>query len=363
MTKIKIPFVHVVLSRGKLYYYFRKPGCARIRLPGPPGGEAFNAAYSAACSANAPRSDIGQDRNQLGSVAALVAAYANSAHFKHELADVTRGSQWPILQRFRDQHGHKPVAKLRREHVLNLIGKLEPYPRRNWLKAVRPMLQFAIEIGMITADPTAGIKVKLPKKGEGFRTWGEAEIATFRRHYPLGSRERLALELLLGSVQRRSDVVRLGPQHVRDGLLYVRQSKTGASLALPILPELKEALAVAARGHLTFLTTPRGQPFSPHNFGNWFRRACAEAGLRGYSAHGLRKAGCRRLAEAGCSASEISAWSGHRTLSEVGRYTRAADQLAMAKAAAAKLRTSVENTAGPECKTFAKSKRKQRPTP
>jgi len=51
--------------------------------------------------------------------------------------------------------------------------------------------------------------------------------------------------------------------------------------------------------------------------------------------HGLRKAGCRRLAEAGCSANEIAAWSG-QSLREVERYTRAADQARLARNALAR---------------------------
>src|SRR5262249_7245527 len=61
---------------------------------------------------------------------------------------------------------------------------------------------------------------------------------------------------------------------------------------------------------------------------------CNEAGLpRGTSAHGLRKAACRRLAEAGCSANLIAAVSGHKSLREVQRYTEAADQARMARSA------------------------------
>ena len=49
------------------------------------------------------------------------------------------------------------------------------------------------------------------------------------------------------------------------------------------------------------------------------------------SVHGLRKAACRRLAEAGCSANVIAAISGHKSLKEVSRYTAAADQGKMAR--------------------------------
>ena len=83
---------------------------------------------------------------------------------------------------------------------------------------------------------------------------------------------------------------------------------------------------------LTFLTTRVGSPFSPAGFTNWFREVCGEAGLpKGTSAHDLRKAACRRLAEAGCSANVIASISGHKSLKEVQRYTAAADQLRMAR--------------------------------
>lgn len=92
--------------------------------------------------------------------------------------------------------------------------------------------------------------------------------------------------------------------------------------------------------HLPFLTTAQGKPFgSAASFGNWFGECCRDAGLpKGTAAHGFRKAACRRLAEAGCSASEIMAISGHKSLSEVQRYCSAADQTRMAHAAQAKAR-------------------------
>jgi len=85
---------------------------------------------------------------------------------------------------------------------------------------------------------------------------------------------------------------------------------------------------------MTFLTTREGKPFTAAGFTNWFRECCNEARLpNGLSAHGLRKAACRRLAEAGCSAPEIMSMSGHRSLREVQRYIAAADQVRMARAA------------------------------
>jgi len=354
-AKPLLAFVQGFIAHGRRYYYFRRPGCARLRLPGLPGSEEFMAAYQAALTASAPRQDIGIDRNKTGTVAALVEAYRNSAEFKHEIAEETRRTRWAILQRFREEHGEKPVAKLRREHVVALLAGKRPYPRRNWIKALRPLIRFAVSIGMHTEDPTQEIKASVSRKGDGFRAWSENEIAAFCAHHAIGTRARLAFELLLNTVQRRNDVIRMGPQHIRDGLL--QQSKTGERLRLPIFPELQDVLDATPTTHLTFLTTSGGKPFSAAGFGNWFRDVCDQAGLSGFSAHGLRKAGCRRLAEAGCSAHEIAAWSGHRTLSEVAHYTRAADQVAMARAAMIKVRTSLSKNVSPSVKKGEKSLR------
>jgi len=362
MTKIRLRFVQAFTAHGKPYYYFRKPGCARIKLPGLPGSAEFMDAYQAALAASTPPSDIGAKRSGPGTVTALVALYAKSSQFKHDIAAETRRTMWAILQRFRDGHGSKRVALLRREHVLAILDGRPPFAKRNWLRALRPLLDFAVSIKWIAENPTTDIKVKVPRKGEGFRAWGEEQIAAFRQRYALGTRARLAMELLLNTAQRRGDVVRMGPQHIRDDLehgpiLHVRQQKTDVSLHLPIFPELQEAInAMPSKGrHLTFLVTASGKPFSPAGFTNWFRDACNEAGLHGFSAHGLRKASLTRLAEAGCSVHEIAAFGGHKTLSEIAHYTRTVKQAELAREAMAKARTKLSKTMGPIVKSRKKA--------
>ena len=88
--------------------------------------------------------------------------------------------------------------------------------------------------------------------------------------------------------------------------------------------------------------TERGAPFTAAGFGNWFRDRCDEAGLSQCSAHGLCKLMATRLAEAGCSTEHIKAITGHRSMSEVARYTRAADQQRLAWQAMSMLRAEQE---------------------
>jgi integrase len=199
---------------------------------------------------------------------------------------------------------------------------------------------FALSDGLIDVDPTIGVRLDRIKDTGGFKTWSETDIAVYRRHHKLGTRGRLALELLYGTMQRRGDVIRLGRQHIQHGILSLRQQKTGAQVDIPVLPELEAAIdAMPKAEHLTFLVTEFGKPFTPEGFGNWFRHQCSFAGLPAdLSAHGLRKAGATRLAERGCSDHEIMAWGGWTSIKEVQRYTKAADRKRLAQHAAKKLR-------------------------
>src|SRR6516162_3940822 len=138
MTKIRLRFVQAFVSHGKSYYYFRKPGCARVKLPGLPGSEGFMAAYQAALAVSAPSSEIGVKRSIHGTVAALVAAYISSDVFR-DLAPETRRTRWAILQKLRDEHGTKRVALLRHEHVEAMLRAKRPFPRQNLLKVLRPL--------------------------------------------------------------------------------------------------------------------------------------------------------------------------------------------------------------------------------
>jgi hypothetical protein len=135
MTAIKLPFIQAFTARGRRFYYFRKPGCARVRLIGTPGSAEFMRAYEAALAASAPRRDIGAHRSTPGSVAGLVAAYVGSDEFKQgkhgELAVDTQHGRLRILNRFGNEHGDKPVKMLRPEHIGAILTGKRQYARRN----------------------------------------------------------------------------------------------------------------------------------------------------------------------------------------------------------------------------------------
>ena len=337
--RMKLPkYVHAFIDRrnGKITprYYFRRRGFSGAALPGLPWSPAFMAAYETALNGASAERDIGANRTIPGTVNAVIISYYNSGAFQ-SLAAETRRSRRGILERFRAEHGDKRIALLQRTHIDQMVVAKSgtPSAARNFLKALKVLMSHCMANHIRNDDPTQG--VTSPKiKTEGYATWGEHHIAAFESRHPIGSRARLALALLLFTGQRRSDVVGLGRQHVRNGVISVRQQKTGMTLAIPVHPVLQAILDATPSEHLTFLTTYDGKPFSPASFGNQFRKWCNDAGLpKGFSAHGLRKACCTRLADAGCSERQIAAVSGHASLSEVARYTRAADQARLARSA------------------------------
>ena len=210
---------------------------------------------------------------------------------------------------------------------------------RNTLSMLRVLIALAIEDGILANDPTIGIKrPKLSK--DGWHAWSEDEVAQYEAKHRVGSQARLAFALAIHTSQRAADLIRMGRQHVRDGRISVRQQKTGTALWIPIHPGLKTIMDATPSNQLTFLVTSFGKPYATANaFGHRMRLWAREAGLSGCSPHGLRKVCLRRLAEAGCTAPEIMAISGHKSLAEVERYIRSAEQAKMADRAIARTET------------------------
>jgi integrase len=340
---------------GKRRVRFRKDGFS-VYLTGIPWSEEFMRQYAAALEGvKAQASNIGAAHTVAGSVNALIAAYldpASSSPFKTGAAETQR-TRRNILENFREAHGDKPLFRtdrsgrrtmmLTREHVQTIVNEKSatPFGQRNFLNTLRAMFKWAKAEGRIPDDPTLGV-MRQRVKTTGYKTWSEAEIECFEAAHPIGSKARLAFALLLYSGQRRSDVIKMGRQHIHDNVLTIDQGKTEggeeAHLEIPVHPKLREIIdATPTVGVKTFLVTHFGKPYTAPGFGNWFRELCDKAGCSDVSAHGLRKATARRLAEIGCTEHEIAAITGHATIAEVQRYTEAANRKRLARSAMKKL--------------------------
>jgi integrase len=280
MSRIRLRYVQGwVDGEGRVHRYFRRPGWPRVRLPGLPGSAEFMQAYQDALGSRPE--PVGAKRTKPGSLDAALVNYYGAAEFKG-LAKGTQGMRRAILERWRNKNGDKPIGELPPEYITHMLSRMEPHAARNWLKAIRHFAQYCVAHKFMRRDPTLGLKAKLPQS-DGIHTWSEDEIASYEAYYPIGSKARLALALGLYTAQRRGDVVKIGRQHIRDGVLTLRQGKTGTALSIPIHPELQMILdetVYPVHGlQLTLLTTNKGRAYGGNDFSEQFRKWCDDAGL------------------------------------------------------------------------------------
>jgi integrase len=347
------------LPKGCCWNMDRENGKRRVRfrdrragfstyLYGTPWSEEFMRAYAAAQEGSKAKSAtiVGAKRTVAGTINALIVSYYASTAFK-DIKASTQANRRGILERFRSEYGDLPVKGLTRGMLEKLMGDRSntPMAANNMAKVLRYLLDHAVALNMIVANPTIGIK-RYRNKSSGWHTWTDEEVAQFQARHPSDTRAGLALALLIYTGQRRGDVVTMGRQHVTGDLIAVEQEKTGASLMVPLHPDLMRVLDALPKNNMTFLVTERGAPFTSAGFGNWFRDRCDEADLPHCTAHGLRHAAATRLANIGCTDEEIMAITGHRSRASLAVYTRGADQRRLARQAMAKL-TNSEQKNGP----------------
>lgn len=315
--------------------YFRRPGFPAVALKGKPGTAEFIASYAAAFNGGAVTPTPSLDLNA-GTIAALVARFYRSNEYKI-LKEKTQANYRAILEWLRNNYGPNPVKTLHREHIKMMVERRpkSPTDAKAFLGKVSILLDYAIELGWREDNPTK--LIKRPRiKTDGHIAWSDADIAAFERKWPVGTRARLALALLLYTGQRRSDVARMGWGNIHGGTsIEVVQTKTNMRLLIPLHPALLEMIETLPRDHATFIVAENGKPLHGTTFTAWFGECAKAAGLKDRSPHGLRKAAGRRLAEAGCTAHQIMSILGHKTLGEAERYTRSVSQEHMARGAIA----------------------------
>lgn len=335
MIRHKRPkYVHCFQDRhGKERVYFNRPGVRKIALPGPIYSEPFWIAYHKAMAGNPDKPTIGEARTIKGSINDLIARYYASPAFTKK-RPATQRNYKSVLEPFRKEYGDGPVAEIRPKDIkaiLDIVEQRSSSSAKNLRKRLVMIFKLAVEIDFIERSPMADVKA-VKHETKGYETWTEDDIAKFRAHWKSGTPQRIAMEILLYTGLRRADAVRLGPQHIQGEFINITAQKTNVDLAIPIHAEFRAVLDTIPHKHLVFIATAYGAARSEKAFTNWIIEAGKDAGLPPHrSPHGLRKATCRRLAEAGCTAWQIMAITGHRDIKEVQKYVEAANQKKLAK--------------------------------
>ena len=316
---------------GKERFRFRRDGVS-LYLP-PPGSEEYRKAYAEALT-GVPS----LNRARPGTVDDLVSRFYQSLTFRR------KGEEWQrtvrrVIEGFREKHGKYLVADFKPRHIDGAVAerferRVEdgrkiggPAAAKRLRDILKTLFDYAVKQEMIASNPVDRAE-EIAVKPKGFHAWTEADIAQFRKHWKLGTKARLAMELMLWTGARRGDARLLPPP--KNGRIVFTAGKTGKGADMAVSPALQAAIDATETGEETLLVTAYGKPFTRNGFGNWFKDRCAEAGLPHCTAHGLRKALARRGAERGASQQSLKAlgqWSGDR---EVKTYTDSADKRRLA---------------------------------
>jgi hypothetical protein len=241
---MQMRFKHLVEDRdrhGNIRVYVRVPGRRKARIRAPFGTDEFIAAYNAAVSdhVTAPR-QAGEAKAR--SFRHLCVLYYGSATFKR-LDKGTQSWRRRALDAMCEKHADKPAARMEARHVRALRDERSDQlgAANTRLKALKALFAWACEEKPEIApqNPTVGVR-KIKYATDGHHSWTPEEIAQYRDRHPLGTKPRLALDMLLYTGGRREDAVRLGPRHARNGRVKFRQAKNEhrnpIDIDIPLVP-------------------------------------------------------------------------------------------------------------------------------
>ena len=354
------PKLHKQTTRhGETVWYVRAHHHGpRVRIRAEFDSEAFWIEYRAALTGAGAQPKA----KAAGSLGWLWERYRASAAWR-KLSPATRrvreNAMAPILAESKD----RPAAKVRKVDLEATRDKIQAqHQARVVMDCFRGMYRWAVIAlaDQFKDDPTAGIKNPKTVRTAGSPVWTEAEVDRYQMRWPVGTKERVWLDVLLYTGLRRGDAVRLGRQHVRAGFWTIKTEKSQHQVEVtnPLLPVLQATLDAGPTGDLTFICGAGRRPLTKETFGNNFREACNKAGIQGRSAHGLRKVAATRCAENGATTQQLMALFGWLSQKQAELYTRSADRRRMSRDAGAFMqRTQAEQTSpSPDPKVRADGK-------
>lgn len=361
--QIELRYVYEDLDRhGNVRIYFwRGKGHRKVRIRENPGTKPFRDAYDAAAAldtlikAQTPEEAAGLALHSTltlpkpGTYRWLCTRYMAECAEYLQCDPLTRRTRRQILEATFDEptapgaistFADVPLDQMSLQALYVLRDrKLDlPGAGNNRVKALRQVYKWAVapNVQIVKVNLARDVQLFKPKTNEGFHTWTIEEVRAFAKKHPLGTKAHLALGLLLFTGVRRSDVVLLGRQMIREGWLHFTEKKNGQrkpkARQLPVLPALQHIIDHSPAGNMTFLVTEYDRPFTGNGFGNKMRDWCNEAGLPQCSAHGLRKAGATIAADNGATEHQLMAIFGWESPKQAALYTRKANRRKLAGA-------------------------------
>lgn len=321
--------VNTIRRQGKVYYYYRPTG---KRLP-----DDRKERDAKVAALNIERSKK-PEQEQAGTFGELITRYKSSPKWA-ALAVKTRESYSAHLDTIRKAWGENAVKSLTAAHVEQMQTKLSATPRKAdyVVSVLRALLSYGVKQGFRPDNPAR--KPGTLAQPVARKAWTDADFARFCASAP--AEIVLAAQVALYTGQRLGDLTAMLWSDYDGAHINVVQSKTGAELSIPAIGALRALLDPIRRDDGPILRTMTGRPWTAQHLKHKAGAAIKAAGLTGLVFHGLRHTAAVKLAEAGCSAAEIQAITGHKGLAMVQHYTKKANQKKLGSSAMARLEASM----------------------
>jgi len=340
MTNVRLKYLHSFVCRhGHVRFYFRYRG-NRWPLPAP-HEEGFATAYDALLT-QIKANPIPLPKNiafMRGSLGWVIERFLASSIYEAR-AETTKRNYRRVLEALKQRYGAGLIKDLQPRHVKTM---------RNEMRDNTTTTAADIAIGLIStlwdfadeeldlnlgADPTYGIR-RVHVGHREHEPWPQELIDRFMADAP--AHLAFAVRLALGTGLRRSDLVKLRWDDLRDGNIEVRQQKTGEPVVIGCTEELRSELKTMPRLGDTIIVGERGKPLTAASLSVMIRKKLRSMGVNGYSIHGLRKNAGNALAEADGTEREIMVRLGHKSPQMAAHYTKRASQKKLARSAVEKL--------------------------
>lgn len=357
MPRIRDHLIEEKTRHGKLRYLFhRRPDGRRTTVKGSPGEAAFEARYNFLANGGdltieLENAAVERRRNHdtpelVGELVAHHSSHLDNLVKRGEMSKYTTDHYQRFTRRLVNEFGQVPIHTIETHHLEQVLERWSATSNtwNNALRAFKHLFGYAKMTWGIKPDPTAAL-AKKPTETDGHSPWELEHLKRYFAHHKIGSRPYLAMTLLIHAAPRRSDLVKLGPQHVINlkGDEFIRfqpqktARKSGVVVTMPLHADLKEAIEATATGTDTFLVTKFGKPYSADGFSNHILDWRRAAGITdSVSAHGMRKTVGINMAENEATEYELMATLGHTNPKATEIYTRAANRRRLSTQAASK---------------------------
>ncbi len=206
--------------------------------------------------------------------------------------------------------GPKRASKITRRDVIGLLDEIvargAPVQANRTLAVVRRMFNFAVDRDVIMTSPCHRIKPPSPEKSKD-RHLSLDEIRRFMTEVetaPITKRMKLALKLLLFTLQRSSEVIGMNRSelNLREKLWIIPAERTKNKKAhlVPLSPQaitiIKELLRTASEDGFLFPGEGKGDHLTNAALSRAIKRNLDHFGLSAFTPHDLRRTGATQLA-------------------------------------------------------------------